>query len=100
MSVHVFFVLTWQGGRVVFVLPAVLWQGLKIMLSAKFAQGQIKVVDHFNLQSHKTKHCVQHLRRLLGEGVSRRHSSHARPVGSRSSIAPSLACAREDSAGL
>ncbi|PHJ22198.1 50s ribosomal protein l4 [Cystoisospora suis] len=44
----------------------ILWQGLKIMLSAKFAQGQIKVVDHFNLQSHKTKHCVQHLRRLLG----------------------------------
>ncbi|EPR62023.1 putative 50S ribosomal protein L4 [Toxoplasma gondii GT1] len=43
-----------------------LWQGLKIMLSAKFAQGQITVVDHFNLQSHKTKHCVRHLRRLLG----------------------------------
>ncbi|CBZ54453.1 putative 50S ribosomal protein L4 [Neospora caninum Liverpool] len=43
-----------------------LWQGLKIMLSAKFAQGQIKVVDHFNLQSHKTKHCVRHLRRILG----------------------------------
>lgn len=36
------------------------------MLSVKFAQGAIKVVDSFNLQSHKTKHLVHHLRRLLG----------------------------------
>ena len=36
------------------------------MLSAKFAQGQIRVVDSFNVGSHKTKHLVVHLRNLLG----------------------------------
>eukprot|EP00931_Biecheleriopsis_adriatica_P067091 TRINITY_DN41296_c0_g1_i1.p1 TRINITY_DN41296_c0_g1~~TRINITY_DN41296_c0_g1_i1.p1 ORF type:complete len:503 (+),score=85.86 TRINITY_DN41296_c0_g1_i1:60-1568(+) len=43
-----------------------IWKALKHMLSVKFAQNSIKVVDSFNLQSHKTKHLVQHLRRLLG----------------------------------
>jgi large subunit ribosomal protein L4 len=42
------------------------YQGLKIMLSAKFAQGQITVVDSFNVGSHKTKHVASHLRNLLG----------------------------------
>ena len=42
------------------------YQGLKIMLSAKFAQGQITVVDSFNIGTHKTKHLVTHLRNLLG----------------------------------
>lgn len=41
-------------------------QGLKVMLSAKFAQGQITVVDSFNLGSHKTKNLVAHMRNLLG----------------------------------
>ena len=41
-------------------------QGLKVMLSAKFAQGQIRVVDSFNIGSHKTKNLVVHLRNLLG----------------------------------
>eukprot|EP00434_Breviolum_minutum_P041243 symbB.v1.2.036686.t1/scaffold5166.1/size30171/3 len=36
------------------------------MLSVKFVQNSITVVDSFNLQSHKTKHLVHHLRRLLG----------------------------------
>jgi len=44
----------------------VVWNAVKYMLSVKFAQNSIKVVDSFNLQSHKTKHLVQHLRRLLG----------------------------------
>eukprot|EP00441_Pelagodinium_beii_P027709 CAMPEP_0197681962 /NCGR_PEP_ID=MMETSP1338-20131121/95755_1 /TAXON_ID=43686 ORGANISM="Pelagodinium beii, Strain RCC1491" /NCGR_SAMPLE_ID=MMETSP1338 /ASSEMBLY_ACC=CAM_ASM_000754 /LENGTH=339 /DNA_ID=CAMNT_0043263375 /DNA_START=32 /DNA_END=1047 /DNA_ORIENTATION=+ len=44
----------------------VVWKALKYMLSVKFAQNSIKVVDSFNLQSHKTKYLVQHLRRLLG----------------------------------
>jgi len=44
-----------------------IWLGLKTMLSVKFAQDSIKVVDSFNLQSHKTKYLVQHLRRLLGK---------------------------------
>lgn len=44
----------------------VLWQAVRCMLSVKFVQNSIKVVDSFNLQSHKTKHLVQHLRRLLG----------------------------------
>ncbi|CAJ1364142.1 unnamed protein product [Effrenium voratum] len=44
----------------------IIWQAVKCMLSVKFAQNSIKVVDSFNLQSHKTKHLVQHLRRLLG----------------------------------
>ena len=42
------------------------YQGLKVMLSAKFAQGQITVVDSFNIGSHKTKHAVSHLRNILG----------------------------------
>ena len=41
-------------------------EGLKVMLSAKFAQGQIRVVDSFNVGSHKTKNLVTHLRNLLG----------------------------------
>ena len=44
----------------------VIFAGLKVMLSAKFAQGQIRVVDSFNVGSHKTKHLVVHLRNLLG----------------------------------
>ncbi|CAE7690432.1 rplD [Symbiodinium pilosum] len=44
----------------------VLWRAVRCMLSVKFVQNSIKVVDSFNLQSHKTKHLVQHLRRLLG----------------------------------
>lgn len=44
----------------------VIWQALKTMLSVKYVQNSITVVDSFNLQSHKTKHLVQHLRRLLG----------------------------------
>ena len=44
----------------------VVYQGLKVMLSAKFAQGQIRVVDTFNIGTHKTKHLVAHLRNLLG----------------------------------
>lgn len=42
------------------------WLAVRTMLSVKFAQNAIKVVDSFNLQSHKTKHLVQHLRRILG----------------------------------
>lgn len=42
------------------------WLCLKHMLSTKFAQNAIKVVDSFNLHSHKTKHLVQHLRRIVG----------------------------------
>lgn len=45
----------------------ILWKTIKVMLSVKFAQGAIRVVDSFNLQSHKTKYMVQHLRRLLGK---------------------------------
>lgn len=44
----------------------IIWKSIKVMLSVKYAQGSITVVDSFNLQSHKTKHMVQHLRRLLG----------------------------------
>ncbi|GIX63035.1 50S ribosomal protein L4, putative [Babesia caballi] len=43
-----------------------LWIGLKTMLSAKFAQSQINVVDSFLMKSHKTKHAVSNLRRILG----------------------------------
>merc|ERR1712012_897840 len=32
-----------------------LWKALKVMLSAKFVQDSIKVVDSFKLNSHKTK---------------------------------------------
>jgi len=42
------------------------WRALRVMLSVKFMQNSIKVVDSFNLQSHKTKHLVSHLRRLVG----------------------------------
>jgi len=45
----------------------VIWQATKAMLSAKFAQGEILVVDDFNLSSHKTKHVVQSFRRLVGD---------------------------------
>lgn len=44
----------------------VVWKTLKVMLSVKFAQNSIKVVDSFKLRSHKTKYLVQHLRRILG----------------------------------
>ncbi|EAN34130.2 Ribosomal protein L4/L1 family protein [Theileria parva strain Muguga] len=44
-----------------------LYTGLKIMLSAKFAQSQIQVVDSFLMASHKTKYAVQNLRRILGD---------------------------------
>ncbi|KAF8822872.1 putative 50S ribosomal protein L4 [Cardiosporidium cionae] len=43
-----------------------LWQGLKIMLSTKFAQNQMTVVDNFIVSSHKTKYTVDSLRRILG----------------------------------
>ncbi|KAI4840012.1 ribosomal protein L4 [Plasmodium brasilianum] len=43
-----------------------LWKGMKILLSAKFAQDQIKVVDHFLVKSHKTKYTVKYLRNILG----------------------------------
>eukprot|EP00928_Gymnodinium_smaydae_P032694 TRINITY_DN2360_c0_g1_i1.p1 TRINITY_DN2360_c0_g1~~TRINITY_DN2360_c0_g1_i1.p1 ORF type:complete len:503 (-),score=106.98 TRINITY_DN2360_c0_g1_i1:244-1752(-) len=43
-----------------------IWKALKSMLSAKYVQNTIKVVDSFNLQSHKTKHLVKHLRRIVG----------------------------------
>lgn len=44
-----------------------LWKGLKIMLSAKFAQDEIKVVDNFLIKSHKTKYTVKYLRNILGK---------------------------------
>ena len=37
----------------------------KCALSAKFVQGQIHVVDSFRIGSHKTKHAVKHLRRIV-----------------------------------
>uniref|UniRef100_A0A0G4GI03 Large ribosomal subunit protein uL4m n=1 Tax=Chromera velia CCMP2878 TaxID=1169474 RepID=A0A0G4GI03_9ALVE len=43
-----------------------LYLALKVMLTAKFAQAQIIVVDNFNLRSHKTKYAVQNFRRLVG----------------------------------
>jgi len=43
------------------------WAATKAMLSVKFAQGEIKLVDHFTLSSHKTKHVVQCFRRLVGD---------------------------------
>jgi len=45
----------------------IIWLALRTMLSIKFTQDSIKVVDSFNLQSHKTKHLVRHLRRLVGK---------------------------------
>ncbi|CRG98861.1 mitochondrial ribosomal protein L4 precursor, putative [Plasmodium relictum] len=44
-----------------------LWKGMKILLSAKFAQDQIKVVDNFLIKSHKTKYTVKYLRNILGK---------------------------------
>ncbi len=46
---------------------AVIHKALRVMLSAKFTQDQIKVVDNFNIRSHKTKHAVRALRRIVGE---------------------------------
>ncbi|EUD67045.1 hypothetical protein C922_02629 [Plasmodium inui San Antonio 1] len=43
-----------------------LCRGMKIILSAKFAQDQIKVVDNFLIKSHKTKYAVKYLRNILG----------------------------------
>eukprot|EP00371_Babesia_bovis_P002159 XP_001610806.1 50S ribosomal protein L4 [Babesia bovis T2Bo] len=48
----------------------VLWTGLKIMLSAKFAQSQINLVDSFLMKSHKTKYAVCNLRRILGNNCN------------------------------
>jgi len=48
-------------------LHKVVWKATKTMLSAKFAQGQIICVDSFNMTSHKTKHAVSFLRRILGK---------------------------------
>lgn len=45
----------------------VLHIGLKTMLSVKFAQSQIQIVDSFLMNSHKTKYAVQNLRTLLGK---------------------------------
>ncbi|OEH77559.1 50s ribosomal protein [Cyclospora cayetanensis] len=42
-----------------------LWRGVEQALSAKFAQEQLVLVQNLCLTSHKTKHCVKHLRRLL-----------------------------------
>lgn len=47
-----------------------LWRGVEQALSAKFGQEQLVLVRDFNLTSHKTKHCVKHLRRLLGPRCS------------------------------
>ena len=44
----------------------VIFSALKTMLSAKFAQGQIRVVDSFTIGSHKTKNVSVHFRNLLG----------------------------------
>mmetsp|Transcript_34527 Transcript_34527/g.99143 ORF Transcript_34527/g.99143 Transcript_34527/m.99143 type:complete len:464 (-) Transcript_34527:59-1450(-) len=44
----------------------IIWKSIKVMLSVKYAQGNLKVVDSLNLESHKTKYMVHHLRRLLG----------------------------------
>ncbi|CAI7718804.1 ribosomal protein L4, mitochondrial, putative [Plasmodium vivax] len=47
-----------------------LWRGMKIILSAKFAQDQIKVVDNFLIKSHKTKYAVKYLRNILGNNCN------------------------------
>ena len=44
----------------------VVHKALKVMLSAKFAQNQITVVDSLAIGSHKTKNLVMHMRNLLG----------------------------------
>jgi len=43
-----------------------IWKGVKAMLSTKYAQGSLKIVDNFNVESHKTKYMVHHLRKILG----------------------------------
>jgi 50S ribosomal protein L4 len=48
----------------------VVHKALKVMLSAKFAQGEITVVDSLEIGSHKTKNLVLHMRNLLGTRVS------------------------------
>ncbi|GFE54069.1 mitochondrial ribosomal protein L4 [Babesia ovis] len=48
----------------------VLWTGLKMMLSAKFAQSQVNLVDSFLMKSHKTKYAVCNLRRILGNNCN------------------------------
>ncbi|KAF4677378.1 hypothetical protein FOL47_001964 [Perkinsus chesapeaki] len=52
----------WRQGE----LKRRVWKSLKMMLSAKFAQGEITVVDSFNVGTHKTRHVAAHLRRILG----------------------------------
>ncbi|GAW79685.1 hypothetical protein, conserved [Plasmodium gonderi] len=47
-----------------------LWKGMKIILSAKYAQDQIKVVDNFLIKSHKTKYAVKYLRNILGSNCN------------------------------
>ena len=44
----------------------VIWLATKCMLSAKYAQGELTVVDSFNLSSHKTKHLISHIRGVMG----------------------------------
>ena len=44
----------------------VVHRALKVMLSAKFAQNQLTVVDSLSIGSHKTKNLVLHMRNLLG----------------------------------
>ena len=48
----------------------IIWLALKSMLSAKFAQNEILVVDSFCLGSHKTKHALALLRGILGSKCS------------------------------
>ncbi|GBE60521.1 mitochondrial ribosomal protein L4 [Babesia ovata] len=48
----------------------VLWVGLKVMLSVKFTQSQINLVDSFLMKSHKTKYAVDSLRRILGNNCN------------------------------
>lgn len=59
----------------------VIFAALKMVLSAKFAQDQLRVVEHFNLTSHKTKHCVTYLRRLVGLRSQRVLLIHGDRVG-------------------
>lgn len=44
----------------------IIWKGIRAMLSVKYAQGDIKIVDSLNIESHKTKYMVHNLRQLLG----------------------------------
>jgi 50S ribosomal protein L4 len=43
-----------------------IYLAFRSMLSAKYVQGQLHVVDSFRVNSHKTKHVVAHLRRIVG----------------------------------